>query len=358
MATFIIAEAGVNHNGSIEMAEKLIDVAAEAGADAVKFQTFRAGELVSRSAPKAEYQIRTTTADESQLEMIRKLELSEAMHEALIAHARTRHIKFLSTPFDLPSLHLLAGRFGLDTIKISSGEIISAPFLLEIAQIGRKVILSTGMSTLDEVRSALGVLAFGYTAAAGEKPGRDVFEAAFSGAAGRTALREKVAILHCTTEYPAPYAEVNLKAMDTLRETFGLPVGLSDHTRGIQIPVAAVARGASIVEKHFTLDRRLPGPDHAASLEPAELAEMVSAIRCVESALGDGVKRPTESERKNRVVARKSLVAARVIRAGELFNMENLTLKRPGDGVSPYDYWDYLGRPASRNYEPDEGIDP
>lgn len=358
MATFIIAEAGVNHNGSIEMATQLVDVAASAGADAVKFQTFRAGELVSRRAPKAEYQTRTTGAGESQLDMVCKLELSEAAHEVLIAHAKAKGIKFLSTPFDLPSLHLLTGRFDLDTIKVPSGEITTAPFLLEIARTGRKVILSTGMSTLDEVRMALSVLAFGYSAAAGEKPGVKAFETAFSAAAGQSALREHVTVLHCTTEYPAPYAEVNLKAMDTLGKTFGLPVGLSDHTPGIHIPVAAVARGACVIEKHFTLDRTLPGPDHAASLEPGELAEMVRAIRDVEAALGDGEKRPMASELKNRNIARRSLVAANAIRAGHPFSAENLAAKRPGNGVSPFDYWDYLGRPASRDYEADEGIEP
>lgn len=358
MATFIIAEAGVNHNGSVEMATRLVDVAADAGADAVKFQTFRAGELVSRHAPKAEYQTRTTGAAESQLDMVRKLELSEAAHEALIAHAKAKKIKFLSTPFDLPSLRLLTGRFDLDTIKIPSGEITSAPFLLEIARTGRKVILSTGMSSLNEVRMALGVLAFGYTAVRDDKPRMKAFSAAFSSDAGQRALRERVTVLHCTTEYPAPYAEVNLKAMDTLGNTFGLSVGLSDHTPGICIPIAAVARGARVVEKHFTLDRSLPGPDHAASLEPGELAEMVRAIRYVEAAMGDGVKRPAPSEMKNRDIARRSLVASSAIRAGQLFSAENLTAKRPGNGVSPFEYWNYLGQPASRNYEADERIDP
>jgi N-acetylneuraminate synthase len=358
MATFIIAEAGVNHNGSIEIATQLVDVAVTAGADAVKFQTFRAGELVSRRAPKAEYQARTTATDESQLEMVRKLELSAEAHETLIAHATAKSIKFLSTPFDLPSLRLLTGRFGLDTIKIPSGEITSAPFLLEIARTGRKTILSTGMSTLHEVKMALSVLAFGYTAGAGEKPGKSAFERAFSSKAGQSALREKVTVLHCTTEYPAPYAEVNLKAMDTLGTTFGLPVGLSDHSPGIHIPVAAVARGACVIEKHFTLDRSLPGPDHAASLEPGELGEMVRAIRNVEAALGDGEKRPMASELKNRNIARKSLVAAVDIRAGHPFTPENLTAKRPGGGVSPLEYWQYLGRLASRDYKADEGIEP
>lgn len=356
--TFVIAEAGVNHNGSIDMARGLIDVAAEAGADVVKFQTFRASEIVSRHAPKAEYQIRTTGADESQLDMVRKLQLSEADHETLIAHARNRDIGFLSTPFDVSSLRMLTQRFGLKTIKISSGEITNAPFLLEVARTGRRVILSTGMSTLAEVKMALSVLAFGYTVPLDAKPGLDAFASAFTTDIGQAALRKHVSLLHCTTEYPAPYAEANLKAMDTLSRAFRLPVGLSDHTSGIHVPIAAVALGARIIEKHFTLDRNLPGPDHAASLEPTELKAMVQAIRDVEAALGDGIKQPTASERKNRDVARRSLVAARPLRAGQLLGPEDLTAKRPGTGLSPMEYWDRLGQPATRDYAADEPIEP
>lgn len=356
---FIIAEAGVNHNGSLDMACAMIDVAAEAGADAVKFQTFRAKELVSLNAPKAEYQARATGAAESQLEMVRKLELSETAHETLVAYAKTKGIGFLSTPFDLPSLHLLTQKFGLATIKIASGEITNAPFLLEIARTGRRVILSTGMSTLDEVKVALGVLAFGYLGTDGDsRPDTRAFAAAFAADAGQAALRKLVSLLHCTTEYPAPYAEVNLRAMDTLAQAFGLPVGLSDHSLGIHIPVAAVARGARIIEKHFTLDRTLPGPDHAASIEPSELKAMVQAIRDVEVALGDGVKRPTATEWKNRDIARRSLVAARPIRAGHLLGPEDLTARRPGTGLSPLEYWNCLGQPAGRDYVADEEIEP
>ncbi len=355
---FVIAEAGVNHNGSIDMACDLIEIAAEAGADAVKFQTFRASDIISRHAPKAEYQARNTDAAESQLEMVRRLELSEADHETLIAHAGGRGIGFLSTPFDAPSLRMLTQRFGLETIKIPSGEITNAPFLLEIARTGRRVILSTGMSTLVEVEMALSVLAFGYTARPDAKPGLEAFVAAFATDAGQAALREHVALLHCTTEYPAPYAEVNLKAMDTLNQKFGLPVGLSDHTLGIHIPIAAVARGARIIEKHFTLDRTLPGPDHAASLEPTELKAMVQAIRDVEVALGDGVKQPTATEWKNRDVARKSLVAARPLRTGQSLGPEDLATKRPGTGLSPFRYWDQLGRLVDRDYAADEALEP
>lgn len=357
--TFVIAEAGVNHNGSVDMAQDLINVATEAGADAVKFQSFRAGDMISRNAPKAQYQARTTGVDESQLEMLRKLELSESDHETLIIHAKAKGIGFLSTPFDLPSLRLLTQRFGLETIKIPSGEITNAPFLLEIARTGRKVIFSTGMSTLSEVEVALGVLAFGYLSTAGDsRPGARAFAAAFAADTGQVALREHVSLLHCTSEYPAPHAEVNLRAMDTLSRAFCLPVGLSDHTPGIHIPVAAVARGARIIEKHFTLDRALPGPDHAASLEPTEFKAMVQAIRDVEVALGDGVKRPTISEWKNRDISRKSLVAARSISAGQALTAEDLTAKRPGTGLSPLFYWEQLGRLVGRDYAEDEAFEP
>lgn len=354
---FVIAEAGVNHNGSLDRALKLVDVAAESGADAVKFQTFRSAEVVGASAPKAPYQLATTDAAQSQLEMIRNLELNEADHEALISRARERGMVFLSAPFDLPSIDFLVKRLRLDTIKIPSGEITNAPFLLHVAHLGVQVIVSSGMSTLAEVEAALGVLAFGYTASADALPSRDAFLAAFATEEGQKALREKVSLLHCTTEYPAPYADVNLRAMETLSHAFGLPIGLSDHTSGTHIPVAAVARGACIIEKHFTMDRNLPGPDHAASLEPGELTAMIRMIRDVETALGDGIKRPLSSEWKNRPIARKSLVAGRPIRAGEVFSATNLTCKRPGNGRSPFDFWTVLGTPAERAYDQDDAIE-
>lgn len=357
MPTFIIAEAGVNHNGDLDLAKRLIDVAADAGADAVKFQTFRAEQVVSRNAPKAEYQTRTTDHAESQFEMIRKLELTEKDHEVLIAHAQARGITFLSSPFDVPSLHLLTKRFELQTIKIPSGEITNAPFLLAIARAAQRVILSTGMSTLAEVEAALGVLVFGFTAPVAATPQREDFEQSFASEVGQRALRDHVTLLHCTTEYPAPFGEVNLRAMDTMSTAFGLPVGYSDHTPGIHISLAAVARGAQAIEKHFTLDRNLPGPDHKASLEPDELRELVRQIREIEVALGDGIKRPTASEWKNRDVARKSLVAAKAIKTGEVFAEENLTCKRPGTGVSPFAYWETLGQTARRSYDADEALD-
>lgn len=356
MTAFIIAEAGVNHNGSLDMALRLIDAAATAGVDAVKFQTFKAEQIVSRHAPKADYQLHTTDAGESQFEMIRKLELSEKDHQSLISHAQTKGVEFLSTPFDSPSLAFLAGRLGLRTIKVSSGEITNAPFLLEIARCAQDVILSTGMSSLGEVEAALGVLAFGFIAGAETVPGRQAFVEAFASDDGQAALRARVKLLHCTTEYPAPFDEVNLRAMDTLASAFGLPVGYSDHTPGIHIPVAAVARGATMIEKHFTLDRTLPGPDHKASLEPDELRAMVVAIRDVEAALGDGVKRPAASEWKNRPVARKGLVASRNIRAGERFSPQNITCKRPENGASPFDYWRVLDTAAAHDYAVDEPI--
>lgn len=357
MATFIIAEAGVNHNGSLNMARRLVDAAAEAGANAVKFQTFRAEQLVSRHAPKAEYQTRTTDKAETQLEMIRKLELMDFDHEVLIAHAKARGVAFLSTPFDFSSLTLLTARFGLETIKIASGELTNAPFLLAISRVAKRVILSTGMSTLAEVEAALGVLAFGFSQPPEATPSRDAFAKTFASDAGQNSLRDRVTLLHCTTEYPAPFAEVNLRAMDTLAAAFALPVGYSDHTPGIHISVAAVARGARLIEKHYTLDRSLPGPDHKASLEPDELRQMVSAIREVELALGDGVKRPSSAEWKNRDVARRSLVAARPITAGTMFSAENIACKRPGGGVSPFEYWRVTGQVAARSYSEDEALD-
>lgn len=352
----IIAEAGVNHNGSIDMAFSLIDAAAAAGADIVKFQTFKAEAVVSRFAPKAEYQIDTTGSGESQLEMVRRLELSPDDHRRLQRHCELRGIGFLSTPFDIASAWFLVRELGVGYLKVPSGEITNAPLLLEMVRTDRPVILSTGMSTLGEIEEALGVLAFGYLNSA-TPPSRCAFRQAYVSDEGQALLRTKVSLLHCTTEYPAPYAEANLAAMDTLRHAFGLSVGFSDHTEGIAIPLAAVARGAAIIEKHFTLDRKLPGPDHRASLEPAELAAMVAGIRQVEAAIGDGLKRPSASELKNAPIARRSLVAARNIKAGEMFSEGNLTAKRPGNGVSPMDFWTFQGRKASRDFAEDEPIE-
>ena len=345
----IIAEAGVNHNGSIERALGLVDAAADAGADFVKFQTFKADKLASAKAPKADYQKAATGNNQSQLDMLRQLELSAADHAALIARCKARKIQFLSTPFDAESLGFLAKHLKLDVIKLPSGELTNPLLLLEAAQSRMHIILSTGMGTLAEIEEALGVIAFGYLTP-NARPSRAAFKRAYKSRKAHAALRKRVTLLHCTTEYPAPFADVNLRAMDTMAEEFALPVGYSDHTPGIAVSIAAVARGAVMIEKHLTLDRTLPGPDHRASIEPPELAAMVQAIRETELALGDGRKICRPSEKKNRAVARKSLVTARAVPKGEMFTTDNLTAKRPGDGRSVYDYWDVLGKPAKRNY--------
>lgn len=330
--TFIIAEAGVNHNGSVEIAKKLIDVAAEAGADAVKFQTFKAEKGISRYAQKAEYQKQSTDASESQLNMVRKLELDEGAHEELLAYCRSRNIQFLSTPGDLDSIDLL-NKLGLEILKIPSGEITNLPYLRKIGALKKEIILSTGMADLGEIE--------------------DVFEVLIK--AG-TAL-ENITVLHCNTEYPTPMHDVNLKAMQTIATAFpDVQVGYSDHTRGIEVPIAAVAMGATVIEKHFTLDKNMVGPDHKASLEPNELKDMVHAIRNIEKALGSDIKKPSPSELKNKPIARKSIVAARNIHKGEVFTEENLTTKRPGTGISPMGWDEIIGKRASKDYQQDELI--
>lgn len=353
--TYIIAEAGVNHNGSPEIARRLVDAAVEAGADAVKFQTFRADRVVSQTAPKAGYQERATGGAESQYEMIRRLELGVEAHAELAEYCRRQGIQFLSTPFDEESVDVLASTFDLPCIKIPSGEITNPLLLLKVARTGKPAILSTGMSTLAEVEGALAVLAFGYMGD-DRHPSLPAFRAAYCSPQGQEALSRKITLLHCTTEYPAPLEEVNLRAMDTLASAFGLPVGYSDHTEGIAVALAAVARGAAIVEKHFTLDRNLPGPDHIASLEPEELRAMVQGIRQIEQSLGSARKVPSASEAANSTVARKSLVVARDVDRGELFTTGNLAVKRPGTGISPMNYWEILGTRAARDYMRDEVI--
>lgn len=348
----VIAEAGVNHNGDPALALRLVDAAADAGADIVKFQTFRAETLASSTALKAAYQKRTTGADESQRAMLERLELSHDAHRAVQARAQVRGIRFLSTPFDTESLAFLATDMKLDAIKIGSGNLTDAPLLLAAGRTGLLTILSTGMATLADVEAALGVLAFGYTAQTDAKPSRGEFAKVFASEAGRVALTRKVTLLHCTTEYPAPATEANLRAMETMRNAFALPVGLSDHTPGIVTAVAAVALGAVMIEKHLTLDRAMPGPDHAASLDPAQFKALVAAIRETELALGDGQKHPQPSEIKNAAISRKSLIVRRAIAKGELFTSENLDAARPGSGVSAMDYFDWLGRKADRQYAP------
>ena len=347
--TCVIAEAGVNHNGSVRQARKLIDVAVEAGADVVKFQSFKTENVVTARAVKAAYQEQTTGAVETQFEMLQRLELSLADHLELVEHCRLRRIQFLSTPFDLPSVEFLGGELDMPTFKIASGEITNASLMWKIASFGRPIILSTGMSELEEVATALGVLAHGLVRS-DEPRCVTAFREAFESQQGQKALSEHVTLLQCTTAYPTPFSDVNLRGMDLLGDTFGLPVGLSDHSPGIAVPIAAVARGARIVEKHFTLDRELPGPDHQASLEPGELVAMISGIRTVEAALGERRKVPSQSELVNRDVARRSLVAAQKINKGDIFDETNLTAKRPGDGVSPIFFFDHLGRTAEADY--------
>ncbi len=330
-SVLIIAEAGVNHNGSLVLAKKLVDAAAVAGADIVKFQTFTADALVSKKAPKASYQVRNTGNAESQLEMIKKLELDVNMHKALIAHCHKKKIQFLSTPFDLKSIDLLL-ELGIKLFKIPSGEITNLPYLSKIGKLKKQVILSTGMATLAEVENALEILI-----SSGTK-------------------RENISLLHCNTEYPTPMQDVNLRAMQTLKSAFQVKVGYSDHTLGIEVPIAAVAMGAEIIEKHITLDKSMEGPDHVASLNPDELISMVKAIRNIEMALGDGIKKPSPSEIKNKVIARKSIHLARSLKNGHLLGPNDLAMKRPGDGISPLLSDLVIGKRLAGNLEKDHKL--
>jgi len=325
--TIIIAEAGVNHNGSLALARKLVDAASEANADYVKFQSFKAEKLVSKFAEKAEYQKKTTDSSESQFDMIKKLELSNQDHLDLIDYCRNKKIGFMSSPFDVDGISYLDS-LGVDFFKVPSGEITNLPYLRELARFDKKIILSTGMSNLEEIRSALSVL-----------------------------KNHDVTVLHCNTEYPTPMCDVNLKAMLTIKKEFGCDVGYSDHTQGIEVPIAAVTMGAKVIEKHFTLDNKMEGPDHKASLEPAELCAMVKAIRNIESALGSDIKTPSASEEKNIPIARKSIVCLKKISKGDVFSIENITVKRPGTGISPMKWDDYIGKTSLRDYEEDELID-
>ena len=350
----IIAEAGVNHNGSYEMAVRLIDAAADAGADAVKFQTFRAGQLVTRSAAMAAYQQKATSF-ESQYAMLKALELPFDWHLPLKEHAARRGLMFLSTPFDAECASFLATTVGVPLIKIGSGDLTNAPLLLHVARLGKPVILSTGMATPDEIELALGALASGY-ALPDAAPSSAAFAACFGSAAGLAALQRSVVLLHCVTDYPARFEDANLRAIATLQRRFGLLTGYSDHTPGPEAPMLAVALGARLIEKHLTLDCDLPGPDHKASLDPGTFTSMVAAIRQTEAALGSGEKVPAHAETAIAAVARKSLVALDAIEAGELFSPQNLGVKRPGTGHAPVEYWRFLGRAAGKSYLPDEII--
>ena len=332
MKTLIIAEAGVNHNGDLETAKSLIEVAKSAGADFVKFQTFKANQLVTKKAPKARYQVEVSDTGETQFEMLKNLELSEMMHRELIEKSKEQAIGFISTAFDNESASMLLS-MGQNIFKIPSGEITNLPYLRHIGNFQKRVILSTGMSNLQEIRDAIKVLEIAGTS------------------------KSQITVLHCTSAYPAPVTDVNLLAMRTIRENLDVEVGYSDHTLGIEVSIAAVALGASVIEKHFTLDRNLPGPDHKASLEPNELKLLVSQIRSTEKALGDGVKRPMPSEIENIDVARRSLVAKHAIKKGEVFSSSNLTTKRPGTGISPMAWDRIVGSKAGRDFDADELID-
>jgi N,N'-diacetyllegionaminate synthase len=329
---FIIAEAGVNHNGSLELAKALIDVAAESGADAVKFQTFNADKLVTKSAEKADYQKITTGSDKSQYEMIKKLELDSNAHNILIKYCKEKKIIFLSSPFDIESIDFL-NKLDIPIFKIPSGEITNFPYLRHIGSLNKEIILSTGMSSLFEIQEALNILISSGTA------------------------KDKISLLHATTEYPCPINEVNLRAILTIKEFFDMNVGYSDHTSGIDVSIAAAGIGACIIEKHLTLDKTMEGPDHKASIEPEEFIFLVRCIRNIENALGDGIKGPTKSEKKNIAIARKSIVASRNIEAGEFFSLNNLTVKRPGSGISPMKWNEVIGRSAPRNFLIDELIE-
>jgi len=330
VSVFVIAEAGVNHNGSLELAKQLVDAVKESGADCVKFQTFISKNVVSKNAKKADYQKQRTNAEETQLDMLKKLELSFDEFVELSQYCTEKEIEFLSTAFDFESIEFLNG-LGMSRWKIPSGDITNLPYLIKIAQLNMPVILSTGMSTMDDIRNAVAALK--------ENGAGDI------------------TVLHCTTEYPTPYSDVNLNAMLSIKKEFNVNVGYSDHTKGIEVPIAAVALGAKVIEKHFTLDRNMEGPDHKASLEPSELKAMVDAIRNIEVALGDGKKLPAESEKKNMVVARKSIIAKRNISIGEVFSEDNLSVKRPGEGISPMMWFDVLGKVAIRDFKEDELIE-
>ena len=355
--TLIIAEAGVNHNGQEKLAFDLVDAAAQAGSDVVKFQTFKAKKLVTAKAQQADYQSANIGKSGSQLEMLSKLELEYDTYIRLARHCEAQNIEFFSTAFDDESLAFLTGDLGQKRLKIPSGELTNAPFVLAHARCGIDLIISSGMASLADIEDALSVIAFGLVAPATTRPSREAFAEAYSSNEGQVALKANVTLLHCTTEYPAPLPEINLKAMNAMGQAFGLSAGYSDHSKGITIPIAAAALGATVIEKHFTLDKDMEGPDHKASLDPVELGAMVQAVRDIEIALGDGVKRPMASEIKNKIAARKSLVVTHGKKAGEVFAEGDFAAMRPGGGVSPMEYWSLIGTQAHRDYDPLEAID-
>lgn len=355
--TFIIAEAGVNHNGSLSLAKQLVDVAKEAGVDAVKFQTFKAENLVTKDAKQANYQVDNIGKASSQYQMLKELELSFDEFVELKKYCDAQHIEFLSTPFDMESVDFLVDNLKLGKIKIPSGELTNIPFLHYIATKKRKMIVSTGMASIEEIHEALAFIAFGLAFPEEKNIQYQNVMTYYQREEAKELLKKYVVVLHCTTEYPAPFDSINLNAMSTISKETNLDIGFSDHSRGINIPIAAVTKGALIIEKHFTIDRYLPGPDHKASLEPEELKNMVVAIRQVECALGNGKKETMEVEVKNQAVARKSLVALKPIQQGEQFTKENLGVKRPGIGIHPKKYWSYIHKTARKSYSQDELID-
>lgn len=350
----IIAEAGVNHNGSIELAKELIDIAAESGADAVKFQTYITDDVLIKSTPLVKYQL-TSCGEVSQYDLIKSLELRHDDFVNLKDYCITRNIEFLSTPFDVKSLLFLVNDLSMSHIKIASNEITNGPLLFAAAKTGKPIILSTGMSNIREIHDALALIAFGYIGTA-DTVSENALKTAYESKIGKTALEVNVSLLHCTSEYPAEFRNINLNAINTLRDCFHLAIGYSDHTRGIEIPIAAAAMGVTIIEKHFTKSRKLEGPDHQASLEPHELKKMIRSIRNVEIAMGDGKKLPAECELENMKIMRRSLVAKARINCGEAFSSSNLTTKQPGIGISPMKYWQYLGKISEKNYLRDEII--
>lgn len=355
--TIVIAEAGVNHNGCKKTAFKLIDEAYKAGANIVKFQTFKAQNLVTNNARQADYQILNTNFVETQQEMLKKLELSFEDYFDLYKYCNELGIEFLSTAFDSESLQFLVEEIGLKKLKIPSGEITNAPLVLEHARSGCDLIVSTGLSNLTEVESVLGVIAFGLIAPKNCKPNETSFSEAYASEKGQIALKNKVTLLHCTTDYPAHPKDINLKAIETLSNAFKLPVGFSDHSGGISISLASISYGVSVIEKHFTLDKDMNGPDHKASLDPIELKAMIEGIRDIELAMGDGIKKPTISELKNKNIVRKSLVAEEHIELGTIFTDKNISIKRPGSGISPHKYWEVLGKNSTKKYLPGDLID-
>ncbi|MEK4244736.1 N-acetylneuraminate synthase [Psychrobacillus sp. FSL K6-2684] len=355
-STYIIAEAGVNHNGSFEMAKKLVDVAKKAGADAVKFQTFRAENLVTKEAKQANYQVENLGEETSQYEMLKKIELSFEEFKSLKYYCDEIGIEFLSTPFDYESVDFLVDELQMQTVKIPSGELTNSPFIHYIATKQKKIIISTGMATIDEIHEALSFVAYGLA-----RPNVYVsinsVSSFYQTNEAKEVLQKYVTVLHCTTEYPAPFETINLKVMNQLEKELGLSIGFSDHSQGVAVSIAATGMGATVIEKHFTLDRELPGPDHIASLEPSELVLMIEGVRQIEIALGTGIKEPSAMELKNRVAARKSIVASGDIKKGETLQASNMRIKRPGNGITPSKYWSLIGKKTTKFYHKDELID-